>query len=542
MFQSRILSAEDIFRYRVIIEHAKLFKRTFVIFSDTYDCKTRNVGNHMNIASIVKLLGKSENVLMLHHHYKKFNTLLHTEFSVLNKIPNVVFIAECTTEPSNFVSKLNNNYQAFLSGYSDKVNYSKCSLKCFRFQRFEGILMPDITVIMNKELKQFANGFDKDIEIDYDQNRIRINGKEIDRKPWDCEDIRDKLLLLGSANHLKTNSLHCALLSLMIGVPKVTLTHRNWTSKVNQLKNWLKEIGFKVEGDTIYNYEHDWDNEAKIVYEAFDKYIRKPQTIIEETTVQKILDDKHVHGRVVGLNYNSLINPNIYNHFLKIEPYGHLDNNTLTVSAGLSSKELVKYSNCFFGLETIPGTVGGMIYNNASCVTCISDHIVDVLYGSCRKYGDELQFKRIAKNECEFGKRTSIFRKLVENGFQVVILEATFKIPDNYNLSSNQLKEHDIKLSQMEIFKDCKYKPLQDNSPIGAKGCVYCDHLMNVMLRETHQTGLVKHNIKIDERWPVYWVPLKDATYDDWINLINECNQQYKLRYHKSPYMEIEIL
>ena len=475
-------------------------------------------------------------------HYKKFNTISYDEIWILNKIPNVIFIAEFTAESTHIIPKLTSNYQVFLSGCFDSNNYNKCSLKCFRFRRFEGVLMPDITVIMNRELKQFANGFNKDIEIDYDLNRTKINGEEIPKKPLDCENVRDKLLLLGSANHLTTNSLHCALLGLMIGVRTVTIAYRKYTSKLEQFKDWLKEIGFKVEGDTIYNYDHDWNNEAKIVYEAFEKYIRNPKTIIEETTVQKILDGKHVYGRVIGLNYNSLINPNIYNHFLRIEPYERLDNNILIVSAGVNSKDLAKHSNCFFGLETIPGTVGGMIYSNASCTTCISDHIVDVLYGFSKNYGDELQFKRITKSECEFGKRTSLFRKLVEKGFQVVILEATFKIPDNYCLSDNQIKEHDIKLSQMEIFKDVKYKPLQDNSPIGAKGCVYCDHLMNVMLRETHQTGLIKHNIKLDERWPVYWVPLKEATYDDWINLINECNQQYKLKYHKNPYMEIEIL
>lgn len=293
MFQSRILSVEDIYRYQVIIEHAKLFKRTFVIPADIYNRKTSNIGNHINIAAVVKLLNKFENILILHWHYKKFNTISYDEVWILNKIPNVIFITDYTTELKHIISKLN-NYQAFLSGYSDKVNYSKCSLKRFRFQRFEGVLMPDITVIMNKELKQFANGFDKDVEIDYDLNRIKINGEEIDRKPTDCESARDKLLLLGSANHLTTNSLHCALLSLMIGVKKVTLTYRNWTSKLDQLKNWLKEIGFKVEGNTIYNYDHDWENEAKIVYDAFDKYIKNtPMTTKDCETYPSKLDYKN---------------------------------------------------------------------------------------------------------------------------------------------------------------------------------------------------------------------------------------------------------
>ena len=76
MFQSNILSADDIFRYQVIIEHAKLFKRTFVIPADMYDRKTTNIGNHINVAAIVKLINKSENILILYHNYNYYTYLV----------------------------------------------------------------------------------------------------------------------------------------------------------------------------------------------------------------------------------------------------------------------------------------------------------------------------------------------------------------------------------------------------------------------------------------------------------------------------------
>lgn len=188
-------------------------------------------------------------------------------------LSNILFISDMYTEVSCFINQFK-SYKCFLSGYNSEIDYSKCELKCFRFCEFEGKIMPDITVIMWRELKTFANGFNREIIIDYDTNKTFINGIEsIDIKPYLEEKPENKLLLLGSAKYLKSNSLHCILLGLMIGIPICEITFRKNTYKMDQMKNWLQKIGFKIENNIIYNYDHDWSQEEKIVYEMFNKHI-----------------------------------------------------------------------------------------------------------------------------------------------------------------------------------------------------------------------------------------------------------------------------
>ena len=343
---------------------------------------------------------------------------------------------------------------------------------------------------------------------------------------------------------------------------------------------------------------------------------------INEISVNEILKEKIIKNRIIGFNYNSLINPYEKQCFSKIKPYELLididetnvfdvdsnislfdyfsmkDSNKeisekdflkesvnknsqktkrLILSAGVSSKELLKYSQCFYSLDTVPGTIGGLIYNNASCSKCISDYLESVLYGVCNDFNETLTFKRISKRECEFSARNSLFRKLEGNYFaedslknfkKVVILEASFIIPLEYTPSKKEIENYNIKVSQLEYFNNfrniCyenslekyvrdefsiknsnesnKNKSLIDNYPISSKGCIYCDHFVNVLLRELKWNGTIRNNIKIDERWPIYWIPLKECTYKDWTYLINTINILYYLKYNKLPYMEIELI
>ena len=249
-----------------VITKAQHYKRSFILPSNFKHHKTDNIGNHINIAAITKLL-KGENIIFATPRKRSLNTIKYSDFKYLNYIPNPIFVSDWTSELKNI--EVVKNYGVFLSGYSSNVDYSNCFLKCFRFREYIGEYMPDITIIMNKELKQFKNGFNKNIEINYETDQIIIDGKLIERKPWDIETPRDKLLLLGSGKHIKTNSLHVILLSLMIGVPVCEVFERHGTTKLSQMKDWLKKIGFRVENNKIYNYEHNWLREEKVIIETY---------------------------------------------------------------------------------------------------------------------------------------------------------------------------------------------------------------------------------------------------------------------------------
>ena len=269
---------------------------------------------------------------------------------------------------------------------------------------------------------------------------------------------------------------------------------------------------------------------------------------IKNISVQEIIEKGILSYKVIGDNFNSLIDPSKEHIFYKILPYEELKGDILRLSAGVESTELKKYSNCFFSLETIPGTIGGLIYNNASCAKCISDYLLTVLYGVSDEFGSQLKIDRISKRECRFSKRSSLFRKLEERGKKVVILEATFKIPESYEPTEKEIEKMNIKLSQMKYFRDdyyengIKFKKLIKNNPIGPKGCIYCDHDMSSMMREFKFNGTIRHNIKLDKRWGIYWIPTEQATYEDWCSLINELNILYYEKYNKMPFMEIEII
>lgn len=104
-------------------------------------------------------------------------------------------------------------------------------------------------------------------------------------------------------------------------------------------------------------------------------------------------------------------------------------NNLLIVDSGVSLFQLGEYaiSNEIDGFEkimTIPGLVGGSVYNNASCFNqVISDYILFVEAYDLKNYKKII----LNKNDCEFGYRTSIFHNK-----QYLILRVYFKIKKSF--------------------------------------------------------------------------------------------------------------
>lgn len=121
---------------------------------------------------------------------------------------------------------------------------------------------------------------------------------------------------------------------------------------------------------------------------------------------------------------------------------------SLEVKSGTLLQELVDYSiqNNLSGLQKltgIPGTVGGAIYGNAGAYgQAIADHIIEVT-----AY-DEENIVTLAKDECEFDYRFSIFKK---NGF--IILSAKFQ------LEKGDKKSMDMEAKEVTWKRFVKYPP-----------------------------------------------------------------------------------
>lgn len=248
--------------------------------------------------------------------------------------------------------------------------------------------------------------------------------------------------------------------------------------------------------------------------------------------------------RPIGKMYNTVVNPATKRLFIRIKPsIKQLSTNTYRLSAGVDSKELPKISDiakiAFYSLDYVPGTVGGMIYQNASSATSISQYIKDVCFILINPSMDAKKstpkIMHFNKKECKFGYRNSIFRELSENGNTVVILYADFELPSAPPvITPGQIQKFERKLG---IWKRCESQ-LRDYDPLGCKGCIYRD----LYVKQHLPQEVVQHNILMTSYGRSFWIPSKDVTFEDWIANIKECEEIIKLETGKEPNHEIEII
>jgi UDP-N-acetylmuramate dehydrogenase len=115
---------------------------------------------------------------------------------------------------------------------------------------------------------------------------------------------------------------------------------------------------------------------------------------------------------------------------------------TITVGAGLVWKNLVlfcarKKLNGIENLAAIPGTVGGAIVQNIGAYGVeLSERVISV-----KVYHTQLkQIITLSNSECEFGYRSSIFKRSKE----LVVIEVTLALSKNFtpNISFKELNEY----------------------------------------------------------------------------------------------------
>lgn len=188
----------------------------------------------------------------------------------------------------------------------------------------------------------------------------------------------------------------------------------------------MNEIIKTLEDAHILYYEnHEIKNESySSTGGTVDVYIL-PKSNEQLIFIIKHLNDKSIEFILCGgttnllfldfINYKCIINTSLIKKILYTE-------DTITVSSGFELSKfvrsaLINKNTGFDGLEGIPGTIGGAIFQNAGAYNYnISDHLLSVT--CCNSHGDIIT---LTKDECYFSKRTSIFQNE-----RLTILEATF--------------------------------------------------------------------------------------------------------------------
>ena len=179
-------------------------------------------------------------------------------------------------------------------------------------------------------------------------------------------------------------------------------------SKIKFNEPMEKHTTLKVGGnaDVFVNPETIEDVVAVLKYAKENEI---PVTIIGNGS-KLLVKDKGIRGIVVrfGSKFSNI----------------HIDGECITVEAGMTLPRLaiIAKDNSLSGLEFaagIPGNVGGAVYMNAGAYGSDMSHLIqEVTY-----IDDNLDVKTLTGDLCEFGYRTSIFRKK-----RYVILSAKLKL------------------------------------------------------------------------------------------------------------------
>ena len=161
------------------------------------------------------------------------------------------------------------------------------------------------------------------------------------------------------------------------------------------------------------------------------KYLYYPNTINSLKIVYKYILLKKIKYFIIGNGSNIIVSDEYFNGIVislkNLDKYS-VSFDKISIEAGAKNTLLVKLIKSNIGgfeeIATIPGTIGGLIYNNAGCFNkCISDLLIDVTVL------DNTGNVMVLKNEdVKFSYRNSIFKTK-----NYLILKATFKVNHNSN-------------------------------------------------------------------------------------------------------------
>lgn len=206
-----------------------------------------------------------------------------------------------------------------------------------------------------------------------------------------------------------------------------------------------------------------------------------------------------------------------------------IKNNKVIVSSGMLLKDLIiKLLNCNLGgfskLYCIPGSVGGMIYMNASIKDLALSDFVDCIIVLDKNN----KIKQYNKKKCNFTYRSSIFKTN-----KSIILYAILKtIPVNKVLELNIIKNEIIKRFQTQEISKCSCGSLFKN---GNNYKAY--QLINLLEDEK----LKVNNVKISNKHKNFIIN-DNGSYKDALKLIKTIKDEVYNKTKINLELELNIL
>ena len=245
---------------------------------------------------------------------------------------------------------------------------------------------------------------------------------------------------------------------------------------------------------------------------------------------KKILEEK-IPYFIIGSGSNLLVNDINFDGVLislkKINNYEVIMDNVIMIASGAKAMPIIREitKKGYGGLEifgTIPGTIGGLVYNNAGAY---GKTISDVLI--CIDYLDtDGKIRTISKDHLELKYRSSILKNM--NG---IILRAYFTINGNSNIDLlNNIFEN--KKQNQPIEKNNFGSTFKNNGEIKAWQII---RKLNLQTRNFNDA-------KISDKHANFLINDGNASFMDMCNLINYIKEKAKEQLGYDLILEIEIV
>ncbi len=247
------------------------------------------------------------------------------------------------------------------------------------------------------------------------------------------------------------------------------------------------------------------------------------------------VNDYHDKYFIIGNGSNIILKRENYDYpFIKLEfnEINKLNDNEYYVGAGVMPGALINelYKENLGGLEWasgIPGTIGGIIYNNAGAYNDeISNFVVSVKVLD----KDDNQIKEINKEDCGFKYRDSIFKETN----RYIILGATLKFK---NVDVKEAKELILdRLTRRKASQPLEYPSAGSvfRNPEGdfAGRLVEVNEFKNYHINDAY----------VSEKHANFIINKGNASGADIVNLINEIKQKVKDNDNVELFLEQEII